>query len=231
MAGIEDRLGSRNGISPDMLTPRVDTTLKETTFDGITYTCPTWEQMRQFNLDLVKQILQSGPSFDRVIALSRGGLTWSRTFADGLRVPEISTIRIRTYEGIGQVGKPIITQPLRDKIKGETVIVLDEVTETGVTLAVAIPHIKRRRPKEMRTATFCYKPDSNQSSVIPDYHAFQANSWVIFPHEIRETIDELTAKWAKPTEERAGLSIKEIKERFLTIGLPTDEVDYYLNKI
>jgi hypoxanthine phosphoribosyltransferase len=229
MTGLaEDEVRRRGGISPDTLASRTDIILKETTFDGTTYVCPTWEQMRQFNLDLVKKITASGQSFDRVIALSRGGLTWSRTLADALRVPEISTIRIKTYSGINQVGEPQITQPLTDIVRGETVLIFDEVAETGITLEIAKSHVKKKRAKKISTATLCYKP---YSKVKPDFYAFQTSAWVIFPHEIRETVDELSAKWAKPTDGRASLSIEEIKERFLAIGLPADEVEFYLSNL
>ena len=47
--------------------------LKETKYDGISYVCPTWDQMGELNFNLSRQIVQSGQSFDRLVALARGG--------------------------------------------------------------------------------------------------------------------------------------------------------------
>jgi hypothetical protein len=57
---------------------------------------------------------------------------------------------------------------------------------------------------------------------VPDFFAFDTNSWVIFPHEIREFVEGSMNKW-----KTKGLSIKEIKTRLITIGIPSEQVEFY----
>src|ERR1022692_2777070 len=112
MAGAEDRLGAQSVRSPDGLPPHANIQLKETRYGEISYVCPTWDQMGKYNFNLSKQIIESGQSFDRLIALARGGWTWARDLADALQIPELSSVRIISYAGVNESEEPRIAQPL-----------------------------------------------------------------------------------------------------------------------
>lgn len=219
MTAEEDRLGRLNFSYPDELSPRVKLQLKETEYDGDSYICPTWEQMGVFNFELAKQIIQSGQSFDRLVALAKGGLTWSRAMVDALQIPKLSTTRIQKYKGVNQSEKPRIAQPLTDAIDGEGILLYDEVIDSGETIEVALEYLGAMGAKDIKTAALCYKP---RSTVKPDFFAFSTNTWVVFPHEIREFVDERFDKWRK-----AGLLIKNIKNRLITIGIPSEQVEFF----
>ncbi len=195
------------------------TQLKQTTFDGISYVCPTWEQMGIYNFDLAKQISSSGQSFDRIIALARGGWTWARDLSDGLRIPEISSLRIKSYTNVHESQAPKIVQPLTDAITGEEILLFDEVIDSGETIKKAKDYIKVMGAKKIKTAALCYKP---RSVVKPDFFAFSTDVWVVFPHEIREFIEGCSNTWMS-----AGISNKEIKKRCIKIGIPKEQVEFY----
>ncbi len=195
--------------------------LKETEFDGISYVCPTWDQMGVYNFDLAKQIIQSGRSFDRIVALARGGWTWARDIADALEIPELSSVRIKSYTGVNESGEPIIVQPLTDSIYAEEILLFDEVIDSGVTMKKAIEYLKVMGARNIQTAALCYKP---RSEVIPNYHAFSTSAWVVFPHEIREFVKGSADKWRS-----TGLSIDEVKNRLSTIGVPIEQTEFYLS--
>lgn len=197
--------------------------LKENKYDGIPYVSPNWEQMGEFTFELAKQILDSGAKFDRVVALAKGGWTWARTLMDYLGVDEISSLRIKAYAGIRELTEPQITQPLTDSIFGEKILLFDEVIETGETIKKASEYLRIMGAKSLRIATLCYKP---HSKVKPDFFAFQTSAWVIFPHEIRETIDELYGKW-----KASHVSEKEIRARLDKIGIPDKQVEFFLKRI
>lgn len=199
--------------------PHTKFQLKETKYDGISYVCPMWDQMGVFNFDLARQIIQSGQSFDRLVALARGGWTWARDLADALKISELSSMRIKSYTGVNESGEPRITQPLTDSISGEDILLFDEVIDSGATIGKAQEYLKVMGAKSIQTAALCYKP---RSEIKPDYFAFSTEAWVVFPHEFREFTEDFTNKWRSK-----GESIGEIKNRLITIGIPPSQVEFY----
>lgn len=193
--------------------------LKETNYDGVSYVCPDWDQMGLFNFNLAKQIIQSGQSFDRLVALARGGWTWARDLADALKIPELSSMRIKSYTDVQDSGEPKISQPLTDSVGGERILLFDEVVDSGKTIEKALEYLKVMGARETQTAALCYKP---RSCFRPDYFAFDTKAWVVFPHEIREFVESSFAKW-----NLNGSSITEIEERLITIGIPGYQVAFY----
>lgn len=223
MAGlIEDRPGRGGNGSPDGLVPRPEIQVRRTEFDGITYEAPTWDQMGVYSFALARQMLEAGQSFDRIVALARGGWTWSRHIIDALQVPEVSSIRIVSYTGINEAKKPRIVQPLTDSIEGERVLLLDEVVDSGETFEVAMEHLWEKNPLDVKTAALSYKP---RSIIKPDFFAFETDAWVAFPHEPREFVRACINRW-KPT----GLSIDATRDRLIEIGIDPREAEYYLHK-
>ncbi len=220
MAGPEDISGRQGVGSPDGLAPHARPQLKETEYDGISYVCPTWDQMGTYNFALARQIIESGQSFDRIVALARGGWTWARDLADALKIPELSSVRIISYTGVNESREPKIVQPLTDPIGGERVLLFDEVIDSGRTVIKAQKYLKEMGAEEIQTAALCYKP---RSIVRPDFFAFSTDAWVVFPHEIREFVETSADKWRS-----AGVSMGEAKDRLITIGVPSDQAEFYM---
>jgi uncharacterized protein len=196
--------------------------LKETKFDGISYVAPNWDQMGEFVFLLGKKILDSGQNFDRVVALAKGGWTWARTIVDILDVPNLSSTRLISYSDINQCGKIKITQPLSDSIEDERILIFDDVIDSGDTIFKAKEYLNLLGAKKISTASLCYKP---RSKFIPDFYAFTTTAWVLFPHEYREFIAQTKKQWADK-----NLSQAEIKDRLFKIGIPRNQIDYFLSK-
>jgi len=196
-------------------------TLRETVIDGIAYTAPSWEQMGRYNFELSEKIIASGSEFDRIVALAKGGWTWARALVDYLDVPNLSSTRLKSYTGINQGSEKIdVVQPLADRITGERILIFDDVADSGRTLDFAKKYMDSLGAESVSAAALCFKP---RSVCLPEYHAFTTSSWVIFPHEISESIEKLNENWTKK-----GVSQKEVRSRLIEIGLPDYQVDTIL---
>lgn len=205
------------------LSKHPDLMLRENEYDGVSYVSPTWEQMGEYTFRLAKEILDSGEKFDRVVALAKGGWTWARTLMDYLAIDEISSVRFKSYQGVNEASEPQLVQPLTDSIQGQKILLFDEVIDTGETIKRASEYLGIMGAKKLTIAALCYKP---HSCVIPDYFAFSTKAWVVFPHEIREFIEASAKKWKSNR-----MSDKEIRKRFDKIGIPDEQVDFFLKKI
>jgi len=207
--------------SPDGAGPHANIYLRRTEFDGKAYEAPTWEQMGIYTFELARQIIDSGQSFDRVIAFAKGGWTWSRTLVDYLAIKQMSSIRAESYKDNIKLQKPRIIQPLTDAVGGERVLLFDEVIDSGDTTQLGLDYVGVMGAKDIKIATLCYKPDF--SKVVPDFYAFTSNAWVFFPHEVREFVEGRADEW-RPQ----GLTDAQILDRLVEIGAQRNQAEYFL---
>lgn len=179
-----------------------------------------WEQLGEDVFALAQQILKKGKKYDRVIALAKGGTTFSRSLIDYLQIEHYSSIQIEFYTGIGETGRtPVITQSLPTSIRNEHVLVFDDIADTGETLKLATQYFKYHGAASVTTAVLVTKP---WSTFQPDFHARSSEAWIIFPNETRETIALLEKKWQK-----AGDTVAKIRAQLLKIGFSKPEVDLF----
>lgn len=85
---------------------------------------------------------------------------------------EISFIRLKSYEGTGSTGVVKEVLGLTEDIKGRTVIVVEDIVDTGNTIAKLLDTLKTFEPAEIKVATLLFKPESLQCDVKPDYIGF-----------------------------------------------------------
>lgn len=197
--------------------------MNKVNFGKESYIAPSWEEMGELCFELSKKILQKNQKFDRLIALVKGGLTWSRTMLDYLAISHISSFQVKFYSNIKRTDqKPIVIQALPIDVEGENILLFDDVADTGETLDIASNYLKMRGAKNISSATLFSKPWSKHK---PDFYAQKTDAWIIFPHEIRETINLLSKNWQKKK-----LSKKEIYSRLIKTGLPEEQVEYFLKR-
>lgn len=199
---------------------------RESRFSGETwsYIAPSWEEMHQVSLDLGVKILRKNIEFDVLVTLIKGGWTWSRTMADILFIQELTSFRLRLYDpkypGV-KLDKPILETSLNHNLEKKRVLLFDDVDDSGESLNFALNYLKNFKPFFIKTATLFHKP---HSKIIPDFYGSITSSWIIFPHERRETIFGLANKWKS-----LKIDEKTIKKRLIKIGLPKKEVELFLS--
>lgn len=196
-------------------------TFKKITISDQSFIVPTWEEMGELCFELSKKIIESGKTFDRIVALAKGGWTWARAVSDYTAIHNVGSIQYEFYADIYKTDKtPKLKQPLPISVDGERILVLDDVADSGRTLKVARHYLKRSKTKSVNIATFFYKP---WSKVKPDFYVYETDAWVIHPHEIREMVELLNNRW-----KRDKLSPEQIKKNFELLGLPSNQVEYFL---
>lgn len=189
--------------------------------DNQKYLVPSWEEMGENCFLLAQKILKKEKKIDRLVALVKGGLTWSRTLLDYLGIEELSAFQVKFYSNIGKTAeRPVIVQSLPIMVENESILLFDDVTDSGETLTIASDYLKMCGAKSITTASLFLKP---WAKIKPDYYAQSTDAWIVFPHEIRETVSLLYQKWTK-----AKVNPSEIRVRLLTLGLPKNQVDYFL---
>ncbi len=89
---------------------------------------------------------------------------------------EISFIRLKSYEGTSSTGVVKEVIGLHEDIKDRTVIVVEDIVDTGRTISRLVKDLKAKDPADVKVATLLFKPQSLQTDLIPDYVGFDIPS-------------------------------------------------------
>ena len=93
-----------------------------------------------------------------------------------IKQSEISFIRFKSYEGTLTTGTVKQIMGLDEDIEGRTVIVVEDIVDTGFTAKQLIKALAEKKPKEVKIASLLFKPESLQTEVKPDYVGFSIPS-------------------------------------------------------
>ena len=85
---------------------------------------------------------------------------------------EISFIRLRSYEGTCSSGAVKEVLGLHEDIKGRTVIVVEDIVDTGNAMYRLLEDLRAHEPAEIKVATLLFKPDALVRDVKVDYVGF-----------------------------------------------------------
>lgn len=185
----------------------------------------SWEHFYQLTLELVDKVLKSGYVPEVIIGICRGGLVPLRIFSDEFEETEIGIIRVAFYEDVKKTSsEPKILQDVNVDVSGRRVLVVDDVADTGRSLEIVRRHLESKGAREVKVATVYYKP---WSAFKPDYYVKKTEKWIIFPHEVGETVRSL----ARKNLEEGDKTLDEFRDMLIDIGLPPMIVDNYLKRL
>src|SRR5579871_2057074 len=137
----------------------------------------TWDQLEKDCIKLAKKIDGTAEKVDEIVCISRGGLVVSRMLSDLLDL-KISSITIESYENAKQEKEPVVTQFLPQHYKNETILLVDEVSDTGKTFERALSYLKTLPIKKIYTVAPYIKP---HTKFIPDFWVVEMDGWFIYP--------------------------------------------------
>ena len=128
----------------------------------------SWAQVERLVSKLAVKIRKAGYEPDIVIAIARGGYAPARLLCDHLDIFNLTSIRIIHYTAGTQMdAEARLSMGLCTDVRDRKVLVVDDVSDTGDTLQLALSHIERFRPADMRLAVMHHK---DVSQVIPDFY-------------------------------------------------------------
>jgi uncharacterized protein len=185
----------------------------------------TWDEIAQWTETVARKITETGFRPTVVIGLTRGGWVPARLICDHLKVKKLYAVKTEHW-GVtaNQDGKALLTQELSISIANDNVLVVDDITDTGESLMLALGHLGEMRPKELKSATLLHIA---HSKIQPDYFcvhvAKEEWTWFIFPWNLHEDLRTILPK----TLTRAR-SEKEVQTAFkdqFSIDVPMDLIN------
>lgn len=156
----------------------------------------TWDGFGEACRDLARAVVASQWMPDIVIAVARGGLLPAGAISYALGVKAMGTMNVEFYTGVGEtLPEPVVLPPFMDTsdIPGRKVLVVDDVADSGKTLAMVMELISEYGipgdtdgdgvanefiAAEARSAVLYTK---SASIIEPDYTWKHTDEWIAFP--------------------------------------------------
>ena len=86
----------------------------------------------------------------------------------------LGLIQASSYRGRATTpGELAINAELLPDITGRDVLLVDDIFDTGKTMAALVQTIKKKGPRSVRSAVLLWKKERTQVDLEPDYHCFQ----------------------------------------------------------
>ncbi len=114
-----------------------------------------------------------------VLALMDGAFMFCADLVRHLPMPVVLAFPpVQSVDRGGDPGR--IALPLGFPVEDAHVLVVEDILDTGRTLAALRDHLKRRRPRSLRIAVLLDKPSRRAVALRPDYVGFEVpNRWIV----------------------------------------------------
>ena len=127
---------------------------------------------------------QVGSEYDVVLTITRGALVPTGMLAYRLGMRTILVAAVAYYDDAGQrAAQPTFLQfPADPLLNGQRVLVVDEVWDSGTTIAAVVERIQLAGGLPT-TAVLHYKPTNSKVEIVPDHFVVSTDAWVVYPYK------------------------------------------------
>jgi hypoxanthine phosphoribosyltransferase len=187
-----------------------------------------WSMFADLSKQVADKIIQSDYKPDFMVGLARGGWVLSRVLCDYLNIKDLISLKVEHW-GVTATpdGKAQIKYPFNVDLTGRRVLVVDDITDTGDSMMVAIDYIRTLNPLEVKTAALRH---IEGSKFKPDFFGDVISwRWVVFPWNFIEDMCNIIPKVMKQR-----VSVKEMKEKLdsdYSISLSEEEIHKIIEEI
>lgn len=85
---------------------------------------------------------------------------------------QIAFVRLQSYQGTESSGTVRQVMGLTEPVYGRDVIIVEDIIDTGRTMAKFLADVHAQNPDSVKVATLLFKPDALQVDLKPDYVGF-----------------------------------------------------------
>ena len=86
---------------------------------------------------------------------------------------EISFVEMSSYEGTSSTGNVKKLVGLKENIEGRTIVIVEDIVDTGLTMEQMIKYLKEFKPAEIHICTLLLKPENLKRKLDIEYVAME----------------------------------------------------------
>ncbi|WP_405495587.1 phosphoribosyltransferase [Nocardia sp. NBC_00511] len=147
----------------------------------------TWDLFGTAGRELAQEIADDGFEPDLILSIARGGLFVAGSLGYALDVKNLHVMNVEFYTGVDQrLDLPVMLPPVPSAVDltGATVLVADDVADTGKTLKL-VRDFCSDHVAEVRCAVIYQKP---HSEVDCEYVWKRTDRWINFPWSVQAPV-------------------------------------------
>lgn len=116
-----------------------------------------------------------------LVGVLRGSFIFLADLCRRLTVPcRVDFLAVSRYEHGAEPGAVRLVMDLRVDVRSRHVLVVEDIVDSGHTLAYLVEMLRARGPASLRTCTLTRKPARLEVDIVPDYVGFDVpDRWLV----------------------------------------------------
>ena len=116
-----------------------------------------------------------------LLAVLNGSFIFAADLMREISIPcEISFVKLASYQGITSTGKVKEVIGINENLAGRTIIIVEDIVESGLTMKRMTETIGTRNPESIHLCTLLFKPEKLEVALDLEYVAFRIpNAFVV----------------------------------------------------
>lgn len=108
-----------------------------------------------------------------LLAVLNGSFIFAADLMREISIPcEISFVKLASYQGTTSTGKVREVMGINEDLTGRTVIIVEDIVESGLTMKRMIESLGTRNPESVHICTLFHKPECQKVELNMEYVAF-----------------------------------------------------------
>ena len=127
-------------------------------------------RVKEVGEQISKDLKDKNPIF---LAVLNGSFVFVADLLRSVDIPcEITFIRLSSYEGMSSTGSVKHLMGLKENIEGRTVVIVEDIVDSGYTMRELLAVLKEKNPGEVRIASLLVKPGNLKVDLDIPYRCF-----------------------------------------------------------
>jgi hypoxanthine phosphoribosyltransferase len=108
------------------------------------------------------------------LAVLNGAFIFAADLMREMTIPcQISFVKLASYQGTTSTGKVHEVIGINENLSGRTVVILEDIVESGLTIKRMMEQLGTRNPASVQVCSLFFKPEKLQEDLQLDYVAFR----------------------------------------------------------
>ena len=144
--------------------------IKDKTFKTSISESEIKERIRQLAQRISKDMEGKNPL---LLGVLNGSFIFAADLMREMTIPcEISFVKLASYQGVTSTGKIHEVLGINEDLSGRTVIIVEDIVDTGRTMRQMLESLGTRHPASVHICTLFVKPDKLEEPLDIEYAAF-----------------------------------------------------------
>ena len=128
------------------------------------------KEVKRVAQEINTELADKDPLF---ISVLNGAFMFTADLMKNITIPcQISFVKLASYQGVASTGQVKEVIGLNEDIAGRTIVIVEDIVDTGLTMQRLLETLGTRNPKQIYIASLLVKPEKLKVDLNIDFVAF-----------------------------------------------------------